>query len=290
MKQLEYEFLHLTKHNKDGSYATQADRADMLRLFARQLLSSGYADLHATDLKNRHIRKLFTLWKREGIADSTIRNRLAVLRWLCEKLGRPNIIPQTNAPFGLAPRHSVATTSKAQTLPEEVIDQIADQYLRYSVQLQAQWGLRREESIKIRVWQADQGDRLVLQPSWTKGGRGRTILLRTLEQRALLDTIKAWLPSREASLIPPHLTYIQQRQRYDRLTRQAGLTNLHGLRHGYSQKRLEEEAGHPAPLAGGPHRKDMPPAQREKDTQARLQVSRELGHSRMGIVGNYCGS
>jgi site-specific recombinase XerC len=262
----------------------------MLRLFARQLHAAGYKDLHATGLKNRHIRKLFALWKRDGIADSTIRNRLAVLRWLCEKLGRPNIIPQSNAPFGLEPRRSVATVSKAQILPDGVLDEIADQYLRYSVQLQALFGLRREECLKIRVWQADQGSSLALQASWCKGGRYREVPIRTPEQRALLDTIKGWLPSHTTSMIPPHLNYIQQRQRYDQQTREAGLHNLHGLRHAYAQTRLEEEAGHPAPLAGGPHRKDMMSEQRKRDTQARLQVSKELGHSRLQIIGTYCGS
>jgi hypothetical protein len=30
--------------------------------------------------------------------------------------------------------------------------------------------------------------------------------------------------------------------------------------------------------------------QRKRDTQARLQVSKELGHSRLQIIGTYCGS
>ena len=44
-----------------------------------------------------------------------------------------------------------------------------------SLQLQAAFGLRRGESIKIRPAWADRGDTLVLKDTWTKGGRAREI-------------------------------------------------------------------------------------------------------------------
>lgn len=290
MKNLVYDFLQIAKHNKDGSFATQGNRRDMLALFAHQLIELGYKDLRARDWKGRHIHALFKRWKKEGIADSTIRNRLAVLRWLCEKLDRPHIMPRTNAPYKLEPRHSVAQESKAQILPEDTLGQIPDQYLQFSIQLQSLFGMRREEVLKVRLWEADQGDKLVLQPSWTKGRVGRSIPIRTPAQRALLDQIKAWLPSKASALIPPHRNYIQQRHRYDRLIKQAGLHNLHGLRHNYSQKRFEEETGFASPVAGGPHSKELTQKQREVNREARLKISRELGHNRSSISSTYIGT
>ena len=44
-----------------------------------------------------------------------------------------------------------------------------------TIALQAAFGLRRGESIKIRPGWADRGDELVLKDSWTKGGRAREI-------------------------------------------------------------------------------------------------------------------
>ena len=59
-----------------------------------------------------------------------------------------------------------------------------------SLRLQQAFGLRREESIKIRPSGADQGNALRLQASWTKGGRERVIPIGMLEQRAVVDQAK----------------------------------------------------------------------------------------------------
>jgi hypothetical protein len=181
-------------------------------------------------------------------------------------------------------------TSKAQILTEDQISQIMCPYVQWSVRLEQAFGLRRKEGLLIRIWDADEGDGLYLRPSATKGGRPRTIPIRMPEQRTLLDALKAWLPSKDSSLIPPHLNYIQQRRRYDRLTREAGLHNLHGLRHHYSQQRLAEETGYVAPVAGGPSRRSMTREQRARDTEARRRVSRELGHNRYQITATYIGT
>ena len=75
-----------------------------------------------------------------------------------------------------------------------------------SLKLQAAFGLRREESIKIRPEWADRGDRLALKASWTKGGREREIPIRTAEQPRQLGSefsigwlraeVMQWLHSR----------------------------------------------------------------------------------------------
>ena len=71
------------------------------------------------------------------------------------------------------------------------LKQIPDLFIHMSLCLQALFGLRRAESIKIVPKWADRGDRLVLKDSWTKGGREREIPIRTLEQRQLVDEAKA---------------------------------------------------------------------------------------------------
>ena len=60
-----------------------------------------------------------------------------------------------------------------------------------SLRLQAAFGLRRGESIKIRPEWADRGDKLALKDTWTKGGRAREIPIRNDEQRQVLDDAKA---------------------------------------------------------------------------------------------------
>lgn len=42
MSKLKYELMNLTRRNRDGSFATQANRRDMLVLFVTQLKEVGY--------------------------------------------------------------------------------------------------------------------------------------------------------------------------------------------------------------------------------------------------------
>jgi len=156
-----------------------------------------------------------------------------------------------------------------------------------SLRLQEVFGLRREESIKFQPSFADQGDRLVLKASWCKGGRARELPVRTPEQRALLR--EAHQLAGHGSLIPPARSYIQQRRVYERHSARAGLNKLHGLRHAYAQARYEELTGFPAPAAGGPTSRELSDPQRALDHQARLAISRELGHEREQITAVYLG-
>jgi hypothetical protein len=91
------------------------------------------------------------------------------------------------------------------------------------------------------------------------------------------------------SLIPANKTYVQHLRTYERSTVRAGLDKNHGLRHHYAQARYEQIAGWPCPAAGGPSRQSLAPEQRERDREARQQVSRELGHDRLAVVAVYCG-
>ena len=91
------------------------------------------------------------------------------------------------------------------------------------------------------------------------------------------------------SLIPSNRNYVHQMRVYEGNTRRAGLHHMHGLRHAYAQNRYEELTGWPCPAAGGPVAKDLTPEQRGIDHDARLTISRELGHEREAVVGAYIG-
>src|SRR5713101_3069805 len=181
---------------------------------------------------------------------------------------------QSGRPWRGRPRRAPCT--------QDTLTQVRDRYVRMSLQLQRAFGLRREESIKIKPVQADRGDRLVLQSSWTKGGRPREIPIRTLAQREVLDAAKAL--AKRGALIPADKSYVEQLHRYEHWTRKAGLSHLHGLRHAYAQDRFLELAGFPCPAAGGPSRAQLTPEQREADYDARVLISAELGHGREAIT------
>lgn len=287
MDDLTYSLRQLCQRNRDGSYTTQADRMRSLSLAARQLREAGFRQMKASSLKGKHAQALLDRWQEEGLSSGTIKNRLSHLRWWAEKIGKAGILPADNTQLGVAERRYVANVSKAQELGTG-LEQVTDAHVRMSLQLQAAFGLRREEAIKFQPSYADRGDHIALKGSWTKGGRERTVPITTTEQREALHA--AHRLAGTGSLIPANKTYIQQRNVYDGQCKAASLSHMHGLRHQYAQSRYETLTGRPPPAAGGPLVTELSPTQRIEDRHARQTISRELGHERVQITAIYLGS
>src|SRR5277367_3474835 len=104
------------------------------------------------------------------------------------------------------------------------VSEAADPHVRMSLELQQQFGLRREECIKFQPRYADRGDHIALKGPWTKGGRPRTVPIARAEQRTVLDAAHQLVGA--GSLIPAHKTYIQQRHTYDGQCKAAGLSKM----------------------------------------------------------------
>lgn len=287
MDDLTYSLRQLCQRNRDGSYTTQADRMRSLSLAARQLREAGFRQMKASSLKGKHAQALLDRWQEEGLSSGTIKNRLSHLRWWAEKIGKAGILPADNTQLGVAERRYVTNVSKARELGTG-LEEITDVHVRMSLQLQAAFGLRREEAIKFQPSYADRGDHIALKGSWTKGGRERTVPITTTEQRDALHA--AHRLAGTGSLIPANKTYIQQRNVYDGQCKAASLSHMHGLRHQYAQSRYETLTGRPPPAAGGPLVTELSPTQRIEDRHARQTISRELGHERVQITAIYLGS
>ena len=287
MRNLNFELKQLCHRNRDGSFAKRRDRGRVLALIANQLHELGYRQMGAASLKSKHVERLVGRWQAEGLAVGTIKNRMAELRWWAEKIDKQKVVAGDNVHYGVGKRQYVSNVSKARELTSGDLSKISDPYTRMSLQLQAAFGLRRAESIKIRPGWADRGDRIVLKDTWTKGGRARDIPIRNEEQRRVLDEAKH-LAGR-GSLIPADKRYVEQLRRFEYQCENAGIHRMHGHRHHYAQTRYRELTGWAAPAAGGPRSKELTPAQKEIDHQARLTISLELRHFRSQIVGVYVG-
>ncbi len=287
MDDLTYTLRQLCQRNRDGSFTTQADRMRSLALAARQLREAGFRQMKASSLKGKHVQTLLDRWQEEGLSPGTIKNRLSHLRWWAEKIGKAGILPAYNTQLGVAERRYVTNISKAQELGTG-LEQVTDAHVRMSLQLQAAFGLRREEAIKFQPSYADRGDHIALKGSWTKGGRERTVPITTTEQRDALHA--AHHLAGTGSLIPANKTYIQQRHVYDGQCKAAGLSNMHGLRHRYAQMRYETLTGWKSPAAGGPGTAQLDLSQRLADRHVRQQISHELGHERVKVTAVYLGS
>lgn len=287
MRQLNFELKNLCKRNKDGSYATQANRERILKQVADQLHALGYRNLTVTGLKSKHVEALVKLWQETGLSEGTMKNRMCHLRWWAEKVNRRSVIAASNEWYGIDKRVYVTNQSKARDLDLKSLSGVSDPYVRISLRLQQVFGLRREESIKFTPTFADRGDRVVLKPSWTKGGRQREILMRNLEQRQVLAEARG-LAGR-GSLIPSGLSYVQQLKRYEDQTAKAGIDKAHGLRHAYAQRRYLELTGRASPAAGGKKSSELSMEEKRLDQEARLIISAELGHEREQVTAIYLG-
>ena len=287
MRDLNHQLKQLCRRSREGAYGTQNKRERMLTLVANQLHALGYRGMTARSLKPKHVEALVKHWFAEGLSIGTIKNRMAVIRWWAHKVDKQNVVARSNEHYGIPDRHFVTNESKAKTVTRSQLGKVRDEYIRMSLELQQAFGLRREEAIKFQPSFADRGDHLMLKASWTKGGRERTIPVRTEAQRDVLN--RARRLAGLGSLIPSNRNYVQQLRVYEGNTLRAGLSQMHGLRHAYAQHRYEELTGWKAPAAGGPEGKALNPEQRETDREARLTISRELGHEREQITAAYLG-
>jgi len=284
---LNHQLKQLCRHYREGSFGTRAQRERELTLMANQLHELGYRGMNSRSLRPKHVEALVGHWLKTGVATGTIKNRMATFRWWARKVNRQNVVARSNHHYGIPNRVFVTDGSKAKSVSEADLTKVRDEHVRMSLELQQAFGLRREEAIKFIPAYADQGDHLVLKPSWTKGGKARVLPIRTEDQREVLD--RAHRLAGKGSLIPSSRNYRQQLRIYEGHTLRAGLSKMHGLRHAYAQRRYEELTGWKSPAASGPPKKSLSQGQRDRDREARLIISHEMGHEREQITAVYLG-
>ena len=287
MRDLNYNLKQLCRNCREGSYATQRNRERILTQIGNDLHAMGYRKMQARSLKPKHIEALVKHWQERELSVGTIKNRMAAIRWWAMKVNKRNVMANSNEYYGIPDRRFVTNESKARDITQTQLSKVKDIHVRMSLELQRAFGLRREEAMKFSPSYADKGDHIKLKTSWTKGGKPRTIPIRTEAQRKVLNRARALTGF--GSLIPPHRSYVQQLRVYEGNTTRAGLSSMHGLRHAYAQARYEELTGWKCPATGGPDSKSLTPGQREQDREARLTISQELGHEREQVTAAYCG-
>ena len=283
------EILKLERLHKEGSFNTQRSRKMMVRLIARQLDEAGFRNLKVKNLKPKHVEALVSRWQQEGISVGTFKNRMGALRWIFGKAERHFLMDRSNAAYGIGDRQYATNANKARELTPAFgdIERVKSPHVRMSLELQRAFGLRREEALKIQPGWADRGSKLLLLGSWTKGGRGREVPIRTAAQREVLERAKELAGT--GSMIPRERKYSNHLRVYKRQVTAAGFDKLHGLRHAYAQERYEQLTGRAAPAAGGKRVAQMTAAERKADGYARGVISEELGHGRRAVAVVYVG-
>ena len=294
LRSAKFSINELVKQTKGHSFASQADMRHMLFRCIKDLHELGFKVGHIKGLQAKHIPVLVEHWKAQGKNPATIKNYMSKLRKTAQLLDNPKLIKPDNAAYNIDNRSYAPLHNKA--IHHINLATCTDAHIRLSLEGQALFGLRREESMKFTLSEALQGNTLNIMPSWTKGGIGRVLDIITPEQREWLKKIAGLVKPGE-SLIPPDRTYRQQLSHYQAQTVQMGLCKLHGLRHAYAQRRYRElttefdqnKRGLISPIEGGKLYKDMTAYEKTLDRKARQIISRLLGHSRINVVKIYLG-
>jgi integrase len=182
------------------SYTTAADTRVMLVRCIKDLHELGFKVGHIKGIKERHVHALIAHWKGQDKNPATIKNYMSKLRTMAKYLGNPEMIKADNHAYEIKERSYVPTVNKAITSID--LSACEDPYIKLSLEGQALFGFRREESLKFTLSEAYKNNHLVIQPSWTKGGVGRIISIKTEEQRLWIEKVNQLvLPGQ--SLIPP---------------------------------------------------------------------------------------
>ena len=103
MRELHFDLLRLLDGDRRGSHASRRALRHVLAQAAETLHGLGYRGLRARGFKGRHVDALVEEWRRQGLSDGTVKNRLAHVRWLAAKIGKPGIVRKDNASYGIGP-------------------------------------------------------------------------------------------------------------------------------------------------------------------------------------------
>jgi hypothetical protein len=127
----------------------------------------------------------------------------------------------------------------------------------------------------------------------TKGGRAGASAPRWIavddHVRGALEFARQISPAGSRNLISPNEHYLEVLQEFVRPARDIlhgpNLKGFHELRAAYACERYEHITQYPAPINGG----QCCQVDRNRDREARRQISYELGHGRIDVVAAYIG-
>jgi len=175
LRSAKFSINELVKQKHSLSYASQADMRHMLFRCIKDLHTLGYKIGHIKGLQAKHIYALVNHWQSQGKNPATIKNYMSKLRSTAALLNNPKLIKPDNAAYNISNRSYAPLHNKA--IHSIDLSKCTDLHIRLSLEGQALFGLRREESMKFTLSEAWFGDHIKIQPSWTKGGIGRTLTI-----------------------------------------------------------------------------------------------------------------
>jgi hypothetical protein len=291
-----------------GHYGTVKAHSDRWQAFVRWCRSEdgpGLNDARQIDRQTLldyagHLRQQV---EQGAIGIATAQNRLSsVNRTMAALRGDPYVrVPSPSKALGM--QRTSVRRSVPQGQDREHVKRIVDELCEHQqpraaaiAQLARATGMRMRETILADLprlqREAEQLGRINIQDG-TKGGRSGASAPRWITVDAhIRDALKfadQVSPNGSRNLLAPDESYLDFQRRIVRPARdilhQYSLKGFHELRAAYACERYEQITHHPAPINGG-HCYQL---DRRLDQDARLQISYELGHGRIGVLSAYIG-
>ncbi len=252
------------KDRRSASLTSYKNRGQIQR-FCRSV-EEKYGLCNIRHLKTKHIFGVLFDMKASGRSATTIASYATAARQIASAIGKQNIVPKTNAELGISRAGERLKPVAADTAKIVEITQALHQkgeWLGLAAELRSQFGLRAKESLMSN--EVREGC-LVIRGA--KGGRPRSIEIRTSEQAALVEQVQVHIQERgQTSLIPQGMSLKQGYKAQANALHRLGATkavsaHAHASRHKYAQDRAAQGA-------------------------SKLDVSAELGHGREDVVSHY---
>jgi len=282
-----------------GHYSTKAAYRDRFSTFERFAASHGidHAKNISQSLVDEYVAHVLGRIKSGTLAESTAVNMLS-----CMNVVLKNIVGDSR--FFRAPSHYLPTRTYTRTQIPGGLDlsSVAQAY-RYLtskgheetavvILMLRVLGLRRKEGLlqDYARMHAESANGYVVVIEGTKNGRGRYVERRVPISPIVIPILEraARLQSGFHSLIPEGVSYRTMlhrfQYRYDKARKLFDLRQPRDLRAAYACDRYQAITGVPAPLIAGRRI-----ASKEVDRDARLHISRELGHARASVCKSYVG-
>jgi len=304
-------------HAKNVAFKTRQDRAYFLYSMFRTLwyeLSPTKMRVMPRNFGLRHVEALVPYWVDQQLAPGTIRLYLSYVRTFCDWIDKRAMVHE--------PERYVEDPAKVKRVYAAKEDRgwkshgldpaakVAEMeaicpFAGCQAEMAVAFALRPKETFMMRPHLAEREGFVMVTTEedddryaergrlevkrGTKGGRVRWVPIDAPEKRAALEKAKRLVGHKGAHMGVPGRSLAWTRRHYYTVCEKVGLTRKqlgvtpYGARHQYAGDRYEQCAGEPPPVRGGK------PIGRELDKAARLQVARELGHSRESITAAYLG-
>ncbi len=291
-----------------GHYGTVKAHADRWHAFVKWCRSEygpGVNDARQIDRQvlADYAAYVHGLVERGELAISTAQNRVSSVNRTMAALRGDQYVKVPSPSKALGMQRSGIRQSVPQGQDRDQVKQIVDALCRSGqlraaaiVHLARSTGMRLREAILADIprlcREADDLERINIQDG-TKGGRAGASAPRWVSVDESVRDALAFAaqvsPAGSRNLIAPSESYEDVLQGIVRPAREVlhthNLKGFHELRAAFACERYEQITQHSAPINGG----RCHVIERHLDREARMQISRELGHGRVDVLAAYIG-